>query len=96
MSTKVIGKVIDVKGVCVAGFKVGDELDLTIPCIPEDFNDWKKKPKICPHLISTIFPQILILQSGGKLPWQKKENEIQVICPDPDNTVTIILKRIQK
>jgi len=36
-----------------------------------------------------------VLQSGEKLPWQKKENEVKVMCPDPDNTVIIVLRRIK-
>lgn len=94
MNIKIIGKVIDVKGVCAAGLKVGDEFNLTLPCASEDFAEWKRKPKVCPHLITAIFPQILVFQSGGGIPWQKKENEVKVMCLDPDNTVVIILKKL--
>ncbi|MCD6513890.1 MAG: TIGR04076 family protein [Candidatus Odinarchaeota archaeon] len=77
-------------------FKSRDEIDLTIPCLPEDYKEWKKKPKICPHLLTCITPQILILQGGGKIPWEDKEDEATVMCPDPKNTVTLVIKRIKK
>lgn len=95
MDYKIIGKVINIKGDCAAGLKVGDEIDLTAPCTPKDFVEWKKKPKVCPHLLSSILPQVLILQSGGKIPWEKKKDEIQVMCPDPKNIVSLLLKRVR-
>lgn len=96
MDYKIIGKVINIKGNCVVGLKVGDEIDLTLPCMPEDFDEWRKRPKICPHLLSSIFPQILILQGGGKILWERKEDEAIVMCPDPKNIVTLALRRIKK
>lgn len=96
MDYKVIGKVVDIKGTCAAGLKLGDEIDLTIPCMPEDFNEWKNKPKICPHLLNSIFPQILILQGGGEVPWKTGKEEIEVMCPDPENIVKLMIKRIKK
>lgn len=96
MNYKIIGKVINIKGNCAAGLNVGDEIDLTIPCLPEEYDEWKRKPKVCPHLLTSIFPQILILQSGGEIPWEKKKDEATVMCPDPQNIVTLILKRTKK
>lgn len=96
MDYKIIGKVIGIKGDCAAGLKLEDEIDLTIPCMAEDFGEWKKKPKICPHLLSSIYPQILILQGGGDIPWEKEKDEVKVMCPDPKNIVTLMLKRIEK
>jgi len=96
MNYKIIGKVINIKGTCAAGLKVGDEIDLTIPCLPEDFDEWKKKPKVCPHLSSFISPQILILQGGGKIPWERGKDGGKVMCPDPKNIVTLILRKVRK
>jgi len=96
MDYKVIGKVINIKGTCAAGLKVGDEIDLTIPCLPEDFSEWKKKPKVCPHLLNSTSAQILILQGGGQIPWEKDKDEVKVICPDPKNIVTFVLRRVKK
>lgn len=96
MNYKIIGKVINIKGTCAAGLKVGDEIDLTIPCIPDDYTEWKKKPKVCPHLLSCIFPQTLILQGGGEVPWERGKDEVEVMCPDPKNIVTLVLKRIKR
>lgn len=96
MNYKIIGKVVNIKGTCVAGLKVGDEIDLTIPCMPEDYAEWKKKPKICPHLLSSIFPQTLILQGEGEILWAKGKDEIKVMCPDPENIVALVVKRIRK
>jgi len=45
MDYKVIGKIINIKGICAAGLKIGDEIDLTIPCLPEDFDEWKKNQR---------------------------------------------------
>ncbi len=47
MNIKIIGKVIDIRGVCAAELKVGDELDLALPCVPKNFTEWKRKPKVC-------------------------------------------------
>lgn len=96
MDYRVIGKVINIKGTCAAGLKIEDEVDLTIPCMPEDYKDWKKRPKICPHLLSSISPQILILQGGGEIPWAKGKDKVKVMCPDPENIVTLELRRIKK
>lgn len=99
MNYEIIGKVIDIKGTCAAGLKVGDEIDLTVPCMPKDYIEWRKKPKICPHLLTSVFPQNLILQSGGEVPWESRERkakgEAVVMCPDPSNVVTFLLKRIK-
>ena len=96
MGYKVIGKVIRVKGVCAAGLRPGDEIDLTIPCTAKDFEEWKERPKICPHLLTSIFPIVFAFQTGGKIPWEDEEGNIEVMCPDPVNTVILRLIRMNK
>jgi len=93
---KIIGKVIQIKGVCSAGYRIGDEIDLTIPCTPTEFEEWREKPKICPHLFTSIFPIVFAFQAGGKIPWEDEEGNIEVMCPDPVNTVVLRLIRMNK
>lgn len=97
MPYKLIGEVIKVKGKCVAGFKAGDKIDLTIPYTEKEVKKMdEKKQKFCGSLFHTIFPYICTLQFGGTFPSQKKKNEKIVICPDAVNVVTMKIKRIKK
>ncbi|RKZ22399.1 hypothetical protein DRQ16_02435 [bacterium] len=68
---KVIVKVVG--GECNQGFhKVGDSWEVGdfTPC------------GMCTSAFASIFPLILVLQTGGKFFWEKDENVTYASCPD--------------
>ena len=76
-------KVIEVKGVCSANHKVGDEW-IVKKLTPADF---------CGAAYCTLYPTIKTLAFGGKIPWEKN-GEVRVACSDSINTVIFSLKAI--
>jgi len=87
---KLMGKIIDIKGDCAAGHKVGDEIGLTI------FDG--DKPivgiKLCPFFLHDLFPYLSVMQFGGEFPWESDPNVFVRSCPDIENSVTIRIERI--
>lgn len=90
MTYKLIGKIIDIRGECHAGHKVGEEVDLTI------FDEDKpiKGIKLCPFFLDKLFPYLCVMQFGGQFPWQADQNVFIDSCPDDENRVTIRIERI--
>jgi uncharacterized repeat protein (TIGR04076 family) len=82
---KVIGTVIGVKGSCSAGHYVGEEIHLSC----------HDSGGLCGFFYHDIFPTLSTFQFGGKMPWWEGD-EIIVQCPDPENLVTMKLKRIPR
>lgn len=82
---KIKATVINQKGHCEAGHKVGDEYIIgdTIPA------------GICTWTFFSLFPFISALQSGGAFPWEDDKETATVACPDPTNPVVFELKRIK-
>ena len=72
-------KVIKVNGPCEAGHKVGDTWEFPLTKCPKG---------LCTWALTAIFPYIVTLGYGGKLPWEKKKGYTVASCSDPDNTVT--------
>ena len=89
--SKVVMKIISVKGTCAAKHQVGQEFDLG-----GDFTvGMSGDPKtICTGLFYAIYPNYRVLRFGGSLPWEQNPDVAHVACPDPDNPVVIQLKRI--
>ncbi|MHA1907651.1 MAG: TIGR04076 family protein [Candidatus Thorarchaeota archaeon] len=63
-------------------YKIGDEFDLAIP---------EEKEKICRWAYNSIFPIKLILEFGGKLPWEPDPTVVS--CPNPHRVVVFQLRR---
>ncbi len=78
--------VVEQKGTCVAGHKVGDEIDL---------NDIHA-PKICRPLLNALEAQAMVLKYGGDMPWLKDKDTARVACPDPENPVIVEIKRVKQ
>ena len=76
------GEIIDVKGKCNAGHKVGDRLK--IGC-------WDTGG-LCGFFYHDIFPSLSVMQFDGKYPWGSSD-ELILECPDRQNAVTIKIRK---
>jgi uncharacterized repeat protein (TIGR04076 family) len=83
-SYKVQGKIIEIRGsgTCSYGHQVG-----------ETFAFGEMGSAICQWAQNSIFPFYTVLKFGGKFPWQRDPDRLQVACPDPDNVVVFELWR---
>ena len=92
-SSRVVMKIISVKGTCEAKHQVGQEFDLS-----GDFTvGMSGHPKtICTSLLYAIYPNYCVLRFGGSLPWEQNPDVAHVACLDPENPVVIQLKRIRE
>jgi uncharacterized repeat protein (TIGR04076 family) len=79
---KVTAVVVEAKGHCDAGHKVGDRFDLNIidTC------------GLCGAFYHSLFPSLQTFQFGGNIPWFSGD-KMFAQCPDPKNTVTLMLER---
>jgi uncharacterized repeat protein (TIGR04076 family) len=82
---QITAKVINQKGHCEAGHKVGDEY-LIGNHTPAG---------MCVWAFYTLFPFVSALQAGGAFPWEKDKDVTTVVCPDGGNPVTFELKRVR-
>lgn len=81
--TVFIAKVVTKKGVCNAGHKVGDEFEINT----------HKTGGICGYCYHDLFPVLMTLVMGGKVPWFKDTDEFTYECPDKTNQVTFRIVR---
>ena len=83
---KVMIKVVEAQGICVANHKVGDtfvqENEVTVG-------------GICSAAYNTILPYIVALLYGGSFPYQKEDGAVILRCPDPENRLVLELKRVE-
>jgi uncharacterized repeat protein (TIGR04076 family) len=88
-SCRLIGKIVEVKGECSAGHRVGEEFDLTL-----FLDDVKalRTPAVCAFLYDAIFPYLTVLQFGGTFPWEKDKDKFLASCPD-NNKVAIEIRK---
>ena len=86
MIYKIEAVVVEQKGTCVAGHKVGDKIEL---------NDIKA-PSICRPLLNALNGQAMTLKYGGDMPWLKDKDVTRIACPDPENPVVVEIKRIKE
>jgi uncharacterized repeat protein (TIGR04076 family) len=78
-------KVLEVKGVCGAGHKEGEEW-IVQRFTPADF---------CGSAYCSIYPDLRALAFGGKIPWEKN-GQVKVGCSDCTNTVIFGLERLSE
>lgn len=83
---RVLGTIKGVKGLCHAGHKAGDEIEL----------DAHQAGGLCGFLYHQAFPYIIMLQFGGGFPpeWGNPD-VVELDCMDKANAVTIELRRIR-
>ena len=81
---RVMGKIREIrgKGACSYGHQV-----------EEIFEIKEVGSSICQWALTSIFPFYTVLKFGGKFPWVKDHDRLQVACPDPDNVVVFELWR---
>lgn len=84
---KVIGSIKNVKGICSAGHKKGDKIELS----------GLSSGGLCGFFYHDIFPYIMMLQFGGSFPTDGNGDPdiVELECVDKINAVTIELKRIK-
>lgn len=85
---RIIGTIKSVKGVCSAGHKPGDRIELS----------GYDSGGLCGFFYHDIFPYIIMLQFGGAFPpdWGGDPDIVELGCVDKINAVTIELKRVKK
>ena len=82
---KVIATVIEAKGYCNAGHKMGETFEISC----------HNPAGLCGFFFHDIFPSLQTFQFGGNLPWWSGD-VIEVRCPDPHNLVTLKLERSKR
>ncbi|MFC1899749.1 TIGR04076 family protein [Chloroflexota bacterium] len=81
---KITARVISQKGTCEAGHRVGNE-----------FIIGQHTPSgMCAWAFQAIFPSAEVLQFGGSFPWEKDADACTVACPDAQNPVVFMLRRL--
>jgi uncharacterized repeat protein (TIGR04076 family) len=83
---RVVGTIKGVKGVCHAGHKVGDKIELS----------GYDSGGLCGFFYHAIFPFIIMLQFGGHFPkeWASELDVVELECIDRANVVRIELQRV--
>lgn len=83
---RIVGTVIDVKGICTAGHKPGDQIELS----------GYSSGGLCGFFYHDVFPYVIMLQFGGGFPeaWGDPD-VIELDCLDKTNTVKLQLRRIR-
>ena len=76
-------EVIENKGHCNHGHKLGDVLDV----------DCNNAGGMCGFFYHSIFPQLNVMEFGGKYPWAP-DGELILECPDRANAVVVKLSPI--
>jgi uncharacterized repeat protein (TIGR04076 family) len=79
--------VIKRKGHCSVDHNVGDKFRIV---------SYKTPAGICLSAFHALWPPARTLLLGGKHPWDEKEDETTVACPDPDNPVVFSIRRVRK
>ena len=82
---RVVATVTSIKGTCGAGHQVGDTFEISC----------HNPAGLCGFFYHSIFPDLQVLQFGGKLPWWQGDT-IEVQCPDPANLLTMKLVRSKR
>jgi uncharacterized repeat protein (TIGR04076 family) len=91
---KVVIDVVDVKGKCRFGYKVGDEI--VVEQNPEGYSYVPKiNGAICPEAFANVYRNAFCMLYGGKIPWalDKERSIARTICSDPVNVVTFELRQ---
>jgi uncharacterized repeat protein (TIGR04076 family) len=81
----VVATVISQKGLCHAGYKVGDQIHF-------GQNSISGAP-ICYSALDCLLSTVILLRNGATYPWSP-EGIVQLACPDAENPVVFELKRM--
>jgi uncharacterized repeat protein (TIGR04076 family) len=79
-----MGKIAEIrgKGTCSYGHQPGEVFELK-----------EVGSNICQWAMAAIFPFFTVLKFGGRFPWSRDPDRIQIACPDPDNVVVFEIWR---
>ena len=91
-ASRVILKIISVKGKCNANHRVGQEFDLSKEFSLGYTEDGRA---LCPSAFHAAFPGWRVLRFGGAAPWEEDKDRILVACPDPLNPLMMELRRVR-
>ena len=84
---RVMGTIVEVKGTCSWGHKVGDKLELSA----------HNAAGLCGFFYHDAFPYIVMLQFGGGFPKEWGNPDVVTLeCMDRSNAVKMELKRIKE
>jgi uncharacterized repeat protein (TIGR04076 family) len=84
---KVQLKVIDQKGTCSFGHKVGDVITFTERGI---------EGEICFSALYSVLPKVMALRYGAQFPWLEDKDVATHACPDAYNPLVFEVRRIRE
>ncbi len=86
---KVVATVKEIQGGghCALGFKEGQSWTFEDAVVPKNFCSWA---------LMSIYPMVSVLRFGGEFPWEEDRNSALACCPDPNNPVVFVLKRLHQ
>ena len=93
---RVVIDIIDVRGKCRFGYKVGDKI--VVEQNPQGYSYVPKlSGEICPEAFANVYRNAFCMLYGGKIPWalNKERTIARTICSDPVNVVTFELKQTE-
>jgi len=75
---------------CGAGYRAGDSfvVEKTGSCLTIPNQTIK-----CCELLNTVFPMIMTVAHGGRLPWEKN-GQAASACPDPLSRVVVAVEKL--
>jgi uncharacterized repeat protein (TIGR04076 family) len=79
--------VINQKGKCAFGHKVGDKII---------FDGKSVKGDICYSALTVLLPKIYAMRYGVEFPWSQNKDVVSNACPDADNPVVFKIRRVRK
>jgi uncharacterized repeat protein (TIGR04076 family) len=79
-------KVIEQKGTCSFGHKVGDVIV---------FRERGIEGKICFHALYSVLPKVMAMRYGAEFPWSEDKDVSTHACPDAYNPVVFQVRRLR-
>ena len=84
---RVVGTIVEVKGNCSWGHKVGDKLEIS----------GHNTAGLCGFFYHDVYPYLIMLQFGGGFPKEWGDPEVVTLeCMDRANAVKMELRRIRE
>jgi len=80
-------KVVDQKGKCPIGYKIGDTFYI---------KDGLSPSGLCMTALSALIPGISVLMVGGSFPWEENPDATCRSCQDYKNPVVFEISRLPK
>lgn len=64
-------------------------------CVGDQWLVRRKTPEgMCLSAFNSLLPFLMTLRFGGAFPWEEKEGEVTVCCPDPEIVNVFRLERV--